>query len=120
MILGGERHVRYRVRDPFQFAIAKNGHNLQTTRDTAQLADRAAFRPRKAAPWAAPFAVIAAAGLSNRHTGMPSFLALSARFAEIPEPGNTTTPIGNASSRRSLRLNGAARPSRAQSGLKTT
>ena len=25
---------------------------------------------------------------------MPSFLALSARFAEMPEPGNTMTPIG--------------------------
>jgi hypothetical protein len=41
MILGGERHVRYRVRDPFQFAIAKNGHNLQPAADTARPADRA-------------------------------------------------------------------------------
>jgi hypothetical protein len=41
-------------------------------------------------------------------TGMPSFLALSARFAEMPEPGNTMTPIGRTSRIRSLRLNGAA------------
>src|SRR6516164_7604239 len=40
--------------------------------------------------------------------GMPSFLALSARFAEMPEPGNTMTPIGRTSRIRSLRLNGAA------------
>ena len=45
---------------------------------------------------------------SNFQTGMPSFLALSARFAEIPEPGNTMTPIGRISSILSLRLNGAA------------
>jgi hypothetical protein len=30
-------------------------------------------------------------------TGMPSFLALSARLAEIPEPGKTMTPIGSTS-----------------------
>ena len=41
-------------------------------------------------------------------TGMPSFFALSARFAEMPEPGNTMTPIGRTSRTRSLRLNGAA------------
>ena len=41
-------------------------------------------------------------------TGMPSFFALSARFAEMPEPGNTMTPIGRTSRIRSLRLNGAA------------
>ena len=44
----------------------------------------------------------------NFQTGMPSFLALSARFAEMPEPGNTMTPIGRTSSIWSLRLNGAA------------
>jgi len=33
-----------------------------------------------------------------RHTGMPSFLALSARLAEMPEPGKATRPAGNASS----------------------
>jgi len=33
----------------------------------------------------------------NFQTGMPSFLALSARFAEMPEPGKTMTPIGNTS-----------------------
>ena len=44
----------------------------------------------------------------NFHTGMPSFLALSARFAEMPEPGNTMTPIGRTSRIWSLRLNGAA------------
>ena len=53
-------------------------------------------------------------------TGMPSFLALSARFAEMPEPGNTMTPIGRTSRIRSLRLNGAALACRFQSGLKTT
>ena len=31
-------------------------------------------------------------------TGMPSLRALSARFAEIPEPGKTMTPIGMAPS----------------------
>ena len=41
-------------------------------------------------------------------TGMPSFFALSARFAEMPEPVNTMTPIGRTSRTRSLRLNGAA------------
>ena len=30
----------------------------------------------------------------NVQTGMPSFLALSARLAEMPEPGKTMTPIG--------------------------
>src|SRR5690554_756920 len=34
------------------------------------------------------------------------------------EPGKTTMPIGRASSMRSLRLKGAALPSRFQSGLK--
>jgi hypothetical protein len=29
---------------------------------------------------------------------MPSFLALSARLAEMPEPGKATRPAGNASS----------------------
>lgn len=33
----------------------------------------------------------------NFQTGMPSFLALSARFAEMPEPGKTMTPIGSTS-----------------------
>ena len=33
----------------------------------------------------------------NVQTGMPSFFALSARFAEIPEPGKTMTPIGSTS-----------------------
>ena len=56
----------------------------------------------------------------KRHTGMPSFFALSARLAEMPEPGNTTTPIGSASSIRSLRLKGAALLCRVQSGLKRT
>ena len=32
------------------------------------------------------------------NSGMPSFLALSARLSEMPEPGNTTTPIGRVSS----------------------
>src|SRR5260221_13425535 len=45
---------------------------------------------------------------SNFQTGMPSFLALSARFAEMPEPGNTMTPIGITASIWSLRRNGAA------------
>jgi len=44
----------------------------------------------------------------NFQTGMPSFLALSARFAEMPEPGNTMTPIGSKSRIWSLRLKGAA------------
>jgi len=44
----------------------------------------------------------------NFQTGMPSFLALSARLAEMPEPGKTMTPIGNTSMIWSLRLNGAA------------
>src|SRR5260370_42451925 len=48
------------------------------------------------------------APLSNFQTGMPSILALSARFAEIPEPGNTMTPIGITASIWSLRRNGAA------------
>src|SRR5262245_63660634 len=52
-------------------------------------------------------------------TGMPIFFALSARFAEMPEPGNTITPIGRTSRIRSLRLNGAALACRCQSGLKT-
>ena len=55
---------------------------------------------------------------SNFHTGMPSFLALSARFAEMPEPGNTMTPIGITASIWSLRRNGAALAWRVQSGLK--
>src|SRR5688572_4946369 len=36
----------------------------------------------------------------------------------MPEPGNTTRPIGRISRIRSLRLKGAALPSRIQSGLK--
>src|SRR5208282_2071916 len=55
---------------------------------------------------------------SNLHTGMPSFFALSARFAEIPEPGKAMTPIGSTSSIWSLRLNGAALACLVQSGLK--
>src|SRR3984893_8072895 len=55
----------------------------------------------------------------NFQTGIPSFLALSARFAEMPEPGNTMTPTGRTSRIRSLRLNGAALAWRVQSGLKT-
>src|SRR5216684_1998346 len=55
---------------------------------------------------------------SNFQTGMPSFLALSARFAEMPEPGNTMTPIGTTASIWSLRRNGAALAWRVQSGLK--
>ena len=54
--------------------------------------------------------------LPKLHTGMPSFLALSARLSWMPVPGNTTTPIGNASSMASLRLNGAALACRVQSG----
>ena len=50
------------------------------------------------------------------HTGMPSFLALSARFSWMPVPGNTMMPIGNASSMASLRRNGAALACRVQSG----
>ena len=49
---------------------------------------------------------------------MPSFRALSARLSVMPEPGNTTSLIGRTSSKRSLRLKGAALPSRVQSGLK--
>jgi hypothetical protein len=37
---------------------------------------------------------------------MPSFLALSARFAEIPEPGKTMTPIGSSSFIQALRSQG--------------
>src|ERR1700722_1668538 len=55
----------------------------------------------------------------RRQTGMPSMRALSARLAEMPEPGQTMTPIGRISSIRSLRLNGAALPWRVHSGLKT-
>ena len=36
----------------------------------------------------------------------------------MPEPGKTMTPAGTISSMRSLRFNGAALPSAAQSGLK--
>ena len=46
--------------------------------------------------------------LRQSNSGMPIALALSARFSVTPEPGNTTTPIGRASSSWSLRLNGAA------------
>ena len=42
----------------------------------------------------------------KRQTGRPIFFTLSATLAEIPLPGNATTPIGSASSRQSLRLNG--------------
>jgi len=48
---------------------------------------------------------------------MPSLFALSARLSLIPEPGNTTTPIGSTSSSWSLRLNGAAFLCRVNSGL---
>ena len=48
---------------------------------------------------------------------MRSFFALSARLTVMPEPGKTTTPVGRISSMRSLRLNGAALPSRVHSGL---
>ncbi len=54
--------------------------------------------------------------LPKLHTGMPSFLALSARFSWMPVPGNTMMPIGNASSMASLRRNGAALACRVQSG----
>ena len=54
----------------------------------------------------------------NRQTGMPSFLALSARLPWMPVPGKTMTPIGSTSSIWSLRLNGAARPCFVQSGAK--
>jgi hypothetical protein len=46
--------------------------------------------------------------LRQSKSGMPIALALSARLSVTPEPGNTTTPIGRASSSWSLRLNGAA------------
>ena len=46
--------------------------------------------------------------LRQSNSGMPIALALSARLSVTPEPGNTTTPIGRASSSWSLRLNGAA------------
>src|SRR5260370_29959127 len=58
------------------------------------------------------------APLSNFQTGMPSILALSARFAEIPEPGNTMTPIGITASIWSLRRNGAALAWRGPAGVK--
>ena len=48
---------------------------------------------------------------------MPSFLALSARLSVMPVPGNTMTACGTSARRRSLRLKGAALPSRSQSGL---
>src|SRR5260370_6292013 len=57
------------------------------------------------------------APLSNFQTGMPSILALSARFAEMPEPGNTMTPIGITASIWSLRRNGAALAWRGPLGL---
>src|SRR5215468_10545922 len=53
----------------------------------------------------------------NVQTGMPSFLDLSARLAEMPEPGKTMTPIGSTSRSWSLRLKGAALPWRDQLGL---
>lgn len=34
----------------------------------------------------------------NFHTGMPSIRALSARLAEMPDPGKTMTPIGSVAS----------------------
>ena len=55
-----------------------------------------------------------------RWTGMPSCRALSTRFSVMPEPGNAITPFGRRFSSSSLRLNGAARPWRSQSGLQTT
>src|SRR5260370_41978201 len=57
------------------------------------------------------------APLSNFQTGMPSILALSARFAEIPEPGNTMAPIGITASIWSLRGNGAALAWRGGAGV---
>lgn len=36
--------------------------------------------------------------LRKSNSGMPSFLALSARLSVTPEPGKTTMPIGSASS----------------------
>ena len=42
-----------------------------------------------------------------RLTGMRILRALSAKFSEIPEPGNARTPIGMVSSIASLRLKGA-------------
>src|SRR6516225_965307 len=53
----------------------------------------------------------------NVQTGMPSFLALSARLAEMPEPGKAMTPVGSTSRIWSLRLNGAALLWRDQLGL---
>ena len=64
--------------------------------------------------------VLAGAGSGKRQTGMPRILALSARLAEMPEPGKATTPTDSASSILSLRLNGAALRCRVQFGLKTT
>jgi hypothetical protein len=46
--------------------------------------------------------------LRKSKSGMPIALALSARLSVTPVPGNTTMPIGRASSSWSLRLNGAA------------
>ena len=82
---------------------------------------RASERSRMGAGWLRPWAWVQAVGLgvdsfvcrrdlvfaasqglptgrqaavSNRQTGMPSFLALSARFPVMPEPGKTMTPFG--------------------------
>ena len=41
---------------------------------------------------------VAASSSVNLQTGIPILRALSARLAEIPEPGSTTTPIDKASS----------------------
>jgi Zn-dependent peptidase ImmA (M78 family) len=60
------------------------------------------------------------APFSNFRTGMPSFLALSARFSWMPLPGKTRTPTGSTSSMASLRLKGAALACLVQSGLKAT
>jgi len=40
----------------------------------------------------------------NFHTRMPSIRALSARLAEMPDPGKTMTPIGGVASMWSFRL----------------
>ena len=55
----------------------------------------------------------------NLQTGMPSRFALSARLAEIPDPGKAMRPMGSVSRIWSLRRNGAALPWRVQSGLNT-
>jgi MFS superfamily sulfate permease-like transporter len=63
-------------------------------------------------------ALAAAHAPPNFQTGMPSFLALSARLSRMPVPGKCITPIGSTSTIASLRLNGAALACFVQSGLK--